>query len=88
MTFGSLSVRWPFHRESAIVCSQSQPYPFGMALACLCPVGGRSITAVLGKATDQAGVHVIIEPEYQYRVSIEDEELFVIRILHGREERT
>jgi toxin ParE1/3/4 len=45
---------------------------------------------LLGKATDQAGVHVIIEPEYQYRVfySIEDEELFVIRILHGREERT
>jgi toxin ParE1/3/4 len=44
---------------------------------------------LLGKATDQAGVHVIIEPEYQYRVfySIEDEEVFVIRILHGREER-
>jgi len=42
---------------------------------------------LLGKATDEAGVHVIIEPEYLYRVfySIRDHEVFVIRILHGRQ---
>jgi len=44
----------------------------------------------LGKVTDEASVHVIVEPEYQYRIfySIEGEVVFVIRILHGREERT
>ena len=43
--------------------------------------------ALLGKATDEAGVQVIIEPEYLYRVfySIRDQEVFVIRILHGRQ---
>ena len=42
---------------------------------------------LLGKATDEAGVRVIIEPEYLYRVfySIRDQEVFAIRILHGRQ---
>jgi len=42
---------------------------------------------LLGKATDEAGVHVIIEPEYFYRVfyRVEGQDIFVIRILHGRQ---
>jgi toxin ParE1/3/4 len=42
---------------------------------------------LLGKATDEAGVHVIIEPEYLYRVfySVDGEYVYVIRILHGRQ---
>ena len=42
---------------------------------------------LLGKATDEAGVHVIIEPEYLYRVfySVKGRDVFVIRILHGRQ---
>ena len=41
----------------------------------------------LGKPTDEADVHVIIEPEYQYRVfySVKGQQVFVIRILHGRQ---
>jgi toxin ParE1/3/4 len=41
----------------------------------------------LGKVTDEARVRVIIEPEYGYRTfySIDDQEVFVIRILHGRQ---
>ena len=42
---------------------------------------------LLGKATEEPGVHVIIEPEYLYRVfySVDADEVFVIRILHGRQ---
>ena len=42
---------------------------------------------LLGKATDEEGVHVIIEHEYRYRVfyTVELEEVFVVRILHGRQ---
>ena len=42
---------------------------------------------LLGKATDEAGVHVIIEPEYLYRVfySVDRQDVYVIRILHGRQ---
>ena len=42
---------------------------------------------LLGKPTDEADVHVIIEPEYLYRVfyRLEGQEVFVIRILHGRQ---
>jgi toxin ParE1/3/4 len=43
---------------------------------------------MLGKATDAASVHVIVEPEYLYRVfySIDGQEVFVIHIQHGRQE--
>jgi plasmid stabilization system protein ParE len=42
---------------------------------------------LLGKPTDEGDVHVIIEPEYQYRVfyKVKGQEVFVIRILHGRQ---
>ena len=42
---------------------------------------------LLGKATDEAGVFVIIEPEYHYRVfyTVEGQQVFVIRVLHGRQ---
>jgi plasmid stabilization system protein ParE len=42
---------------------------------------------LLGKPTDEADVHVIIEPEYLYRVfySVKGKQVFVIRILHGRQ---
>ena len=42
---------------------------------------------LLGKPTDEVDVHVIIEPEYLYRVfySLKRQEVFVIRILHGRQ---
>ena len=41
---------------------------------------------LLGKITDEAGVHVIIEPEYGYRVFYRvKREVFAIRILHGRQ---
>ena len=42
---------------------------------------------LLGKPTDEADVHVIIEPEYLYRVfyRVEGQQVFVIRILHGRQ---
>ena len=42
---------------------------------------------LLGKVTDEAGVYVIIEPEYRYRVfyTVEGQQAFVIRILHGRQ---
>ena len=42
---------------------------------------------LLGKPTDEVDVHVIIEPEFLYRVfySIRGQEVFVIRILHGRQ---
>jgi len=42
---------------------------------------------LLGKATDEADVHVIIEPEYLYRVfyRVEAQRVFVIRMLHGRQ---
>jgi plasmid stabilization system protein ParE len=40
---------------------------------------------MLGKLTDEPGVHVLIEPEYLYRVfyRIDGELVTVIRILHG-----
>jgi plasmid stabilization system protein ParE len=42
---------------------------------------------LLGKPTDEADVHVIIEPEYLYRVfyRVEHQQVYVIRILHGRQ---
>ena len=42
---------------------------------------------LLGKATDEADVHVISEPEYLYRVfyRVKGQQVFVIRILHGRQ---
>jgi plasmid stabilization system protein ParE len=42
---------------------------------------------LLGKPTDEADVHVIIEPEYLYRVfyRVKGQQVFVIRILHGRQ---
>jgi toxin ParE1/3/4 len=42
---------------------------------------------LLGKPTDEADVHVIIEPEYLYRIfyRVNDQQVFVIRILHGRQ---
>ena len=41
----------------------------------------------LGRATDEGGVHLIIEPEYLYRVfyRIDRDGVLVIRILHGRQ---
>ena len=41
----------------------------------------------LGKITDEGEVRVIIEPEYLYRVfyKVENDEVVVIRILHGRQ---
>jgi plasmid stabilization system protein ParE len=43
---------------------------------------------LLGKITDEVGVHVIIEPEYLYRIfySVEGQDVFVLRILHGRQD--
>ena len=40
---------------------------------------------MLGKLTDEPGVHVLIEPEYLYRVfyHVEGDDVTVIRILHG-----
>ena len=40
---------------------------------------------LLGKITDEADIHVLIEPEYRYRVfyRISGEKVSVIRILHG-----
>ena len=40
---------------------------------------------MLGKLTDEPGVHVLIEPEYLYRVfyRVDEEVVTVIRILHG-----
>jgi len=42
---------------------------------------------LLGKPTDEGYVHVIIEPEYLYRVlyTVHGQEVFVVRILHGRQ---
>ncbi|MGE0848271.1 MAG: type II toxin-antitoxin system RelE/ParE family toxin [Hyphomicrobiaceae bacterium] len=42
----------------------------------------------LGKATDEESVCVIVEPGYHYRVfyNILDREVFVLRILHGRQQ--
>ena len=42
----------------------------------------------LGKPTDEVDVHVIIEREYHYRVfyRLVGQEVFVIRILHGRQD--
>lgn len=41
----------------------------------------------LGRATDENGVYVIVEPEYWYRVfyRVEGREVFVIRVMHGRQ---
>jgi plasmid stabilization system protein ParE len=41
--------------------------------------------AMLGKLTDEPGVHVLIEPEYLYRVfyHIDGEVVTVLRISHG-----
>jgi plasmid stabilization system protein ParE len=41
----------------------------------------------LGKMTDEVGVHVIVEPDYSYRVfyRVNRQDVFVIRILHGRQ---
>jgi plasmid stabilization system protein ParE len=41
----------------------------------------------LGKATEVAEVRVIVEPEYLYRVFyvINDGEVLVLRVLHGRQ---
>lgn len=41
----------------------------------------------LGRKTDEQGVHVIIEPQYGYRVfyTAADDNIFVLRILHGRQ---
>ena len=40
---------------------------------------------LLGKLNDEPGVHVIIEPQYLYRVFyvIDADRVIVIRILHG-----
>jgi plasmid stabilization system protein ParE len=40
---------------------------------------------MLGQLTDEPGVHVLIEPEYLYRVfyRIDGELVTVVRILHG-----
>jgi toxin ParE1/3/4 len=40
----------------------------------------------LGRMTDEADVHVIVEPDYLHRVfyRVQGQEVFVIRILHGR----
>ena len=40
---------------------------------------------LFGKVTAEAGVFVIIEPEYHYRVFyvVEGQQVFVVRILHG-----
>ena len=42
---------------------------------------------LLGKSTDELDVHVIVEPEYLYRVfyRLKGQEVLVIRILHGRQ---
>jgi toxin ParE1/3/4 len=44
---------------------------------------------LLGKLTDEADVHVLIEPEYLYRVfyRVEEERVTVIRILHRSQRR-
>jgi hypothetical protein len=40
---------------------------------------------MLGKTTDERGVHVLIEPEYLYRAfyCIDGEVVTVLRVLHG-----
>ena len=42
---------------------------------------------LLGKPTDEADVHVIMEPEYLYHVfyRVKGQQVFVIRVLHGRQ---
>ena len=42
---------------------------------------------LLGKQTDEADVHVIVEPEYPYRVfyRVGGQQVLVIRIRHGRQ---
>ena len=42
---------------------------------------------MLGKVTDEVGAHVIIEPEYLYRVfySVDGQDVLVIRVQHGRQ---
>jgi toxin ParE1/3/4 len=44
---------------------------------------------LLGKSTDEDGVHVIIEPSYHYRVfyTVHRNQVFVLRILHGRQRK-
>ena len=45
---------------------------------------------LLGKLTDEADVHVVIEPEYLYRIfyRTERDRVYVIRILHHRQIRS
>ena len=42
---------------------------------------------LLGKSTDETDVHVIMEPEYLYRIfyRVKGQQVFVIRILPGRQ---
>ena len=44
---------------------------------------------LLGKRTDEPRVHLLIEPKYLYRVfcRVEGETIFIIRVLHRRQER-
>lgn len=44
---------------------------------------------LLGKQTDEPRVHLLIETEYLYRIfyRVEGDVIFVIRVLHPRQER-
>ena len=44
---------------------------------------------LLGKRTDEPRVHLLIEPKYLYVVfyRVEGETIFIIRVLHPRQER-
>lgn len=43
---------------------------------------------LLGKPSDETDVHVVIEPEYRYRVfyRVEGKQVLVIRVLHGSQD--
>jgi toxin ParE1/3/4 len=44
---------------------------------------------LLGKRMDEPRVHLLIEPKYLYRVfyRVEEQTIFIIRVLHGAQER-
>ena len=61
--------------------------PMGVRASIRSMVGRLSRMPKLGNVTDEGGVHVIVEPEYGYCVfyKIDRQQVFVLRILHGRQ---
>jgi len=51
-------------------------------------IGRLAKMSLLGKMTDERAVRVIVDPEYGYRVlyTVAARSVFVIRILHGRQQ--